>query len=620
MKSSIRDLPAWGISLVINLAVLFLLHMIIYESGAARQVTTIDSAFETLEDQELIFNPTAKDQRGTVGRSNSMTPSASSATSMGMTETTPQQLIEETFVPNMPAFETSMDFHDAKLVMATENSGITDDITSQGIEGAMDRITFEIANSLKERQTLVIWMFDASQSLNDRRAAIADRFENVYAQLADMGAGEGLHTGVVSYGERTRLMTPQPITDVGEMVEAVRTIQPDESGKENVFSALSDVMGTWNTFHRHEGRWNKLVFVVSDERGDDAPEHLEEVINQAKRFSFRCYTVGNAAVFGQQKGYIVWQYDDGFEEPLPVDQGPETAFPHVLQLPYWGGGDWRLNQMSATYGPYALTRLCAETGGMYLITEDNARGYHFDSALMREYRPDYRPVRMIESEIRSHPAKLALREAAGLMYGELVSVPTPTLLFFAESDNALRTEITAAQRPVAETEYWVNKIFEMLKQGERARDSLDDPRWRASFDLAMGRIMAMKVRLVGYNQMLAAMKSSPQPFEGNGNNEWRLTASSLIDTGPQMRNAAEAAREYLKRVIDEHPGTPWEKLAVRELGQDMGWEWQESMRYVPGMENNTSLDQDRVRLLLQEEMRRQQRRQMQAVPREKPNL
>ena len=620
MKSSIRDLPAWGISLVINLAVLFLLHIIIYESGAARQITTIDSAFETLEEQELVFNETVTDQRGTDGNSTSMTPSASVATVSGADDTTPQQVIQETFVPNLPALETNMEFHRADLTMAIEVSGDTDDLTNQGVEGAMDRITYEIANSLKERQTLVIWMFDASQSLNDRRAAIADRFENVYAQLADMGSGQGLHTGVVSYGQQTRLMTPQPVTDVGEMVEAVRTIQPDESGRENVFSALGTVMDQWKTFHRHEGRWNKLVFIVSDERGDDAPEHLEDVINLAKRFSYRCYTVGNAAVFGQQKGYIVWRYEDGFEEPLPVDQGPETAFPHVLQLPYWGGGDWRLNQMSATYGPYALTRLCVETGGRYLITEDNARGYQFDSALMREYRPDYRPVRVIESEIRSHPAKLALREAAGLMYDDLVSVPTPSLLFFAESDTVLRNEITEAQRPMAVTEFWVNKIYDMLKQGERARDSLDDPRWRASFDLAMGRIMAMKVRLVGYNQMLAAMKSSPQAFEGNGNNEWRLTASSLIDTGPQMRNAAEAAREYLKRVIDEHPGTPWEKLAVRELGQDMGWEWHESMRYVPGMENRTDLDQDQVRLLLAEEMRRQQQRQMQAVQRVKPNL
>jgi hypothetical protein len=362
------------------------------------------------------------------------------------------------------------------------------------------------------------------------------------------------------------------------------------------------------------------VFIITDEKGDDAPAHLETVINQAKRFSFRCYTVGNAAVFGQEKGYIVWRYDDGFEEPLPVDQGPETAFPHVLPLPYWGGGDWRLNQMSASYGPYEMTRLCTETGGRYLITEDNAGGYRFDSSLMREYRPDYRPVREIEADIRSNKAKAALVESARLLYAELANVPVPTLVFFAENDTVLRNEITDAQKPVAVTEFWVDRMYDMLRQGEAARETLKEARWQASFDLAMGRVMAMKVRLMGYNLMLANMKSNPLPFEEDGNNEWRLVASSEIETGPTMRNAAEAAREYLKRVIDEHPGTPWERLAVRELSQDMGWEWRESLRYVPGLENRPGIDRQRVIQLREEQNRRQEQRRLQQKPRERPKL
>lgn len=621
VKSTLRDLPAWGISLVINLAVLIVLHLIIYQTGGIHRIETIESALDSPEDQQLVFNESVQDQVGTEGIGASMAPSANVATVRGQVETTPQRLMEETQVPQVLPFDSSMEvFREAELAMPTDLVGDTDDLTNQGVEGAMDRITFEIINSLKERQTLVIWMFDASQSLNDRRAAIADRFKNVYAQLANLGAGEGLHTGVVSYGERTRLMTPQPVTDVGDIVEAVRTIQPDESGKENVFAALGTVMDQWKTFHRHEGRWNKLVFIVTDEKGDDAPALLEDVINLAKRFQFRCYTVGNAAVFGQEKGFVVWHYDDGFEEPIAVDQGPETAFPHVLPLPYWGGGDWRLNQMSAAYGPYALTRLCVETGGRYLITEDNAGGYHFDATLMRNYRPDYRPAREIEADINSNPAKAALVGAARLLYADLAQVPVPTLVFFSENDTVLRQEITEAQRPVARTQYWVDKMYDMLKQGERARDSLKEPRWRASFDLAMGRVMAMKVRLMNYNLTLANMKSSPLSFQESGSNEWRLVASSKIDTGPTMRNAAETARGYLKRVIDEHPGTPWEKLAVRELSQDLGWEWKENLRYVPGIENRTDIDPDRLRILLAEEERRQQRQKMEQVKHERPKL
>jgi hypothetical protein len=136
----------------------------------------------------------------------------------------------------------------------------------------------------------------------------------------------------------------------------------------------------------------------------------------------------------------------------------------------------------------------------------------------------------------------------------------------------------------------------------------------------MGRLLAMKVRLKGYNLMLAQMKASPRAFERNGSNEWRLVPSKEIDTGPKMRQVSEEARTLLKRVIDEHQGTPWEQLAVKELGQDLGWAWQEGMHYVPGMENRNDLDQDQVRLLLAQEEQRRQRRQMAEKPREKPNL
>jgi hypothetical protein len=59
---------------------------------------------------------------------------------------------------------------------------------------------------------------------------------------------------------------------------------------------------------------------------------------------------------------------------------------------------------------------------------------------------------------------------------------------------------------------------------------------------------------------------------------------------------------------------------VKELGQDMGCDWQEGIHYVAGMENRTDIDPDVVRLLLADEMRRQQQRGSAATPRPLPNL
>ena len=254
---------------------------------------------------------------------------------------------------------------------------------------------------------------------------------------------------------------------------------------------------------------------------------------------------------------------------------------------------------------------------MHPTTEDTT-SVRPDPPRMREYMPEYSPIREQEVAILRHPARAALVETARQTY--LDSIPLPTLVFNGENDNILRNELTEGQRGMVQAQFWVDRMHATLKNGAQARDSLAEPRWRASYDLAMGRLLAMKVRLHGYNMMLAQMKSNPQPFTKPGYNEWKLVPSANIGTGPDARKAAEEARTLLKKVIDEHPGTPWEQLAVKELGQDMGWDWQEGIHYVTGMENRTDLDPEEVRLLLADEMRRQQQRAMQAVERPKPNL
>jgi hypothetical protein len=661
---NLQDLPAWGISLLINLAILIPLHFIVHEARSEPEPVAISSIMEELQEPEYQFSATITDQVGTGGSLGSSGGSgagigdasvAQVATSavagvVSGRDSTPQQRIEQALSPTPVPFEMAIALPDQRdLVAYAEGSApVTEDLSQGGpagsrggngrnggggggVAGAMDRLTYEIASSLKERQTLVIWLFDSSQSLDARRAAIADRFENVYQQLEQLSSAggpeqsaddksrkvAGLFSAVASYQDQTQLITPTPVDDVADVIEAVRKIEPDKATpKENVFSAVQLVMDKWDTFRRGQGRWNKLIFIVTDEKGenDDAVAHLEDAITTAKRQQFRIYVAGNAALFGQEKNTSPWTYDDGYVGSATVDQGPESAFPMLLQLPFWGSGQMRL---SSGCGPYALSRLTAETGGMYLITEDSA-SLQFNPARMREYMPEYEPIRVLQSRIEQQPAMDALVKTSQQTY--LDSIPLPTLLFNAENDNQLRTELTAGQRGMVEAEYWVDRMWKSLQDGADARKNLGSARWKASFDLAMGRLLAMRVRLKGYNVMLAQMKSNPRPFQKPGRNEWRLVASQEIDTGPEFRSRAAEARTLLKSVIDEHPNTPWEQLAARELQQDMGWAWQEGMHYVEGLENRTDVDQDEVRLLLAEEERRMQQRQLAEKPRDPPNL
>ena len=424
---------------------------------------------------------------------------------------------------------------------------------------------------------------------------------------------------VASFGQKAELHTPEPLQDLNKLSEIVRKdIKTDESGKEYVFAAAKLAIEKYRTWRRSEGPWNKLVFIVTDERGDDAEEYLEQVIDLAKRSQTKAYCIGNAAIFGQQKGYYRYVYEDGFERDIPIDQGPETAFPDGVQLPFIGSGsDWKLRLMSASYGPYALTRLCAETGGRYLITEES-RGHSFDRAVMRSYAPDYRPLRTQAQEIQRNPAKSALVQVAGLTYED--ELPVPPLTFRAYNDNILRTDIGEAQRPVAEIDFILKRMLDPLNAAESGRDKIREPRWQAAFDLAMGRLLAMRVRYFGYNQMLANMKVNPAPFKDPKSNHWRLVPSEEIATGPEMRKAAGQAKEYLKKVMDEHPGTPWALLAEKELASPLGWSWQEYSEAIPGSDQFRANDEEVARLLLAEEERREEMRKQAAKPRPVPNL
>ena len=487
-----------------------------------------------------------------------------------------------------------------------------------GVEGAIDRLAFEIGAALRERRTLVIWMFDASLSLRGRRDLIADRFENVYTQLhaLEVGADKSLKTGVMWFGDKHGFLTPEPVDDIRPVAEQIRKIPDDTTGKENVFAALASGLKKFQPWGKSAGR-NVMVIVVTDEKGDD-DQVLEQAIHYCRvQARARCYVVGNAAPFGRQKGYVHWRYDDGKEEDIEVDQGPETIFPEALQLGFWGGNEGNLDRMSSGYGPYSLTRLCAETGGLFLITEDDKRSLRFDPQIMRNYSPDYRPMEEYKKGVDKNKAKSSLVAAA--MKAKLDNISLPRLDFRADTDGKLREELTEAQRPAAEMDYKLMAMHQLLVQGVKDRDKLTESRWKAGYDLAMGRVLAMRVRIYGFNKMLAEMKVQPKVFEHRGDDQWVLAPSDEIISGPDIKKMAKEAKMYLNRVVDDHAGTPWALMAQRELSTELGWKWEPRMANYAGRDRDRA-ERARKQIRLADDDPKKQQMRKKEEQRQKPKL
>ncbi|MCH9656387.1 MAG: VWA domain-containing protein [Planctomycetes bacterium] len=574
---NMKEVPAWFISLGVHLLILFALASI-------TRITLLDSehaiisSIEEIDPDVFKLDPTISDVVGTAGDTNILSPSLAAApqTSKEQQEAMKNQLETEIETPE-PLFDDKItEPAQEQLTAAVEVTGETD--RPGGVAGAIDRLTLEIAATAKEKKLLVVWLFDVSASVSKRRNEIADRFENVYKQLGILEAAENensLKTAVASFGATTQFITKEPASDVKEIVAKIRSIKPDASGDENVFGAVSAVSKRYLSYKK-QGRRNMMVIVVTDEAGSDAQQNLEETILLTKRNGIKCYVVGNAAPFGQREVILRdYEIEPGLKVDMAVlETGPETVMSERVKMPFWGQNSYNISQLSSGYGPYGLTRLCAETNGIYFITQETA-GPKFEAADMRGYHPDYISIRDYQRKVEKNAAKMALVKTATATRLSKRRLPTPTLVFPATTDNVLRQAITAAQKPVSELDYGLNEIQMMLEQGLKDRKKITEPRWRANYDLALGRVLAIRVRTFGYNTILADMKSSPKTFTKKGNNAWRLQPAKDVKSSPSVRKLGKQAKELLNGIIDNHPGTPWAYLAAKELNQPLGWGWQE---------------------------------------------
>jgi hypothetical protein len=572
--SGTREIPAWAVSLAVHVVVLLGLSRIIYITAGPETDNLITSVVDEFDDRDYKFDVTVQDMVGNASEVNTLTSSQAAAKVMNQNQQDQikRELEEELLEVEAPPINELTQPSAADLTSVVETTGTSE--KTGGVEGSIDRMTFEVINSLKERETLVVWLFDESGSLAVRRNEIADRFENIYGQLDSLKAERNspLKTAIVGFGEGIHFYTPEPIADIGKAVNLVRGIKDDDSGKEMAFTAVGQIVNKWKRFRSSRDKHNCMIVIVTDERGDDF-QHLESVAAMCSKTGFRVYCIGNSSPFGREKGFVRYKYSDGYEVDVPVDQGPESVRMEVLDLPYWGARGIDSGRISSGLGPYALTRLCAETGGLYLIAQDS-RGKQFDVTLMKEYQPDYRPMRFYEQDVTKSAAKMALLRAAEGT--RLTRVNAPATRFRADTDNAIRMEATAAQERVVLLEHRVTEIVTQLESGEKDRENLKGPRWQAAYDLAMGRALALQARAMGYNLMLAQMKVAPKTFEKEGNNTWTMAASGEVQTGPVIRKIVARATEYLSRVVDDHQGTPWAYLAELELERQMGWAWQES--------------------------------------------
>lgn len=477
-------------------------------------------------------------------------------------------------------------------------------VATTGAAGAVDRIVQEIIRSMEERETLVVWMFDQSASLLRQRQEIMERIDHVYDQLAAIKASGAvafaihgdtpLVTQVCAFGQGMDFAFKTPTDDIAKVKESIRAIQTDNSGIENVFTAITAVVNEYRDLRRIDSKTkdrkrNVMIIVISDEAGDDV-QNLDAAVTACQKYVVPVYVVGIPAPFGRVESEVKWVDPDPNFDQTPqwttVHQGPETLYPERIRLRFSEEADDALEFIDSGFGPFGLTRICYESGGIYFTVHPNRNSnglqrwqtsefsayltHFFDPNVMTKYRPDYVSEASYQDQLQENKARFALVQAAQQSW--VTPLEARDLIFpkFDEADFVNR--VSQAQRAAALVEPKIDRLFEILKTGEAERELELSARWKAGFDLAYGSIVAAKVRAESYNDILAMAKTKLK-FQNPKNNTWRLVPADTISTGSQPAKLGEKAKTYLQRVIKEHPQTPWALLAQNELNTPIGWRW-----------------------------------------------
>lgn len=453
------------------------------------------------------------------------------------------------------------------------------------LEAALDRITWEIAGHLQERKVLVVWLLDASQSLAPQRQTVQQRLQRVYKELDALTEAEqiprrerGLLSAVVAFGQSTTFLTTDPTSKFAEISDAFSSVQNDPSGVENVFTAVSQVMDRWAKYRTQEGR-RILIVTITDEAGDDHGQPLDQAIAKCRRYGAMAYVIGPAAPFGKRRGYVPYiAPEDSRTYQLPVDLGPESVVVENVELPFWYNGPQFAN-LSSGFGPYALSRLVHETGGVYFVTNMTtmaglATVGSYDPQLMKAFEPDYRygsPQEFL-SEMARYPMRAAVFAAAQHSQTTSLKAAGTPKLFFELTPRNFRTEFSEAQKSAAISQLAIDSILaQMPPNAESARETDPSLRWRLAFDLNYGRLLAHKVRATEYNAALAQLKGTYTDADiANRVNRIALRPDRNVNYAGGMQKLARKAEEYLRRVESEAPGTPWAILAGRELRDGFG--------------------------------------------------
>jgi len=622
-------LQAWGVSLMVHIAILLALAAATFSSGdTIKKIVNFDSALASLHGGEQELVPIYADPANSVrdralgdehAETAGETPPAATAEggnesdgddgggvimaggiSSGRPSTTPRirgagkgQINEGKSLPGV-----KIDGLGASPLSQLPTAPATDLIGGGKIAGdplfeageigvALDQLAREILRHLKDHKLTVVWLFDESTSMQDDQKTIVEKFDRVSSELKlnvdrDKKAAGALNHAIIGFGQGIDYVLEKPREDIDLIGRAIKKLRIDSTGTENTMKAIRDVVDRYANLIRKDRKL--LIILVTDESGDDG-DGVEEAKQALKKYKVPLYVIGRQSMFGYP--YAHHRYMDPVTKDVyypVIRRGPETADVENYQ---WDGLYDRWDEQPSGFAPYDLARLTRESGGIYFLlpSEEFMRIRQREKAYsikqLKEYLPEY-DNRMTYVE-RRNASPLRQTIYAIIMQGKDFIYRRE----FPIDPGELRK---AADEETGKATLRLNALLEVQKRLEaleKVRDREPEKRWQAHYELMLAQTVAFQVKAFEYRALMESIISAPPQPKGAPAPDMMITwvvdhtKKPLAARNLTAKKYADAER-LLRAVIAKHPKTPWADLAQDTL--DRGFsvqlnEWHHNPKY-----------------------------------------
>jgi hypothetical protein len=629
IRLHLKDHP-WLISMIFHTAALLVMGLWVFPDWMDREGQLITASFADLGEQDAAFSlmPIASLEMPDLGDSEfeeepvdtSSTPELTDVelpelmpSVEGIEASTLEQLqpTPETRLASLRTLMTEVggDAITERSESTAEQVGVAD-----GIESATQAVENAIRGELKQGDTLVVWLLDASISLQLNRDRMARRIREFYDEIGALSrpaTSDGierhrLFSSVVAFGKGIQEVSRPSLIGVNA-IDAMTRVPVDKSGVENTMAAVDGVLDHYRYKQRRKERL--LVVLLTDESGDDV-QKLEYTIANCREAKAVVHVLGPTAVMGMQKGLQRWtapRAGGGAEYFLTVDRGPESAVPQRIFLPYWHEADVPLKNVKmqpvsampwygsayrervlSGFGPYSLTRLALQTGGTFTLYDDGVSD-QYDVEKLRQYMPSYRSVTDVRLSAQDSLLRTFVVQVSDWTMQEKKTLAAPRMLFMGKRSPINPAQFTAMyvtpaefrsqfgvaiKRERARSEDALKALNQMLDESQTSDwrallEGEQSARWRAAFSLALGRSLAAMAR---YHEYIASCDLAKDAIQSD-TNMLNFMPSSRMNTSPGAA-LAELATQVLSECASEHQGTPWAELANWELEKPFGIEIQ----------------------------------------------